>query len=77
MWHRKYGYVVLLVFFMHMGACLNNLFADEAKHHPLSKAMLLSAAFSSIIHMLRSIRDVARKDVEGHVIISGCLPLLH
>jgi len=69
-WHRKYGYGVLLVFFMHMAACLNSLFADEAKHHPLSKAFLMSAAFSSIIHMLRSIRDVARKDVAGHEIHS-------
>lgn len=69
-WHRKYGYAVLLVFSMHMAAALNNLFADEAKHHPLSKALLMSAAFSSIIHMVRSIRDVARKDVVGHEVNS-------
>lgn len=69
-WHRKYGYAVLLVFFMHMGAALNCVFADEAKHHPLSKALLMSSAFSSITHMLRGIRDVARKDVESHEIHS-------
>lgn len=69
-WHKKYGYGVLLVFFMHMGACLNSLFTDEAKHHPVSKALLLSSAFSATTHMLRGIRDVIRKDVEGHEIHS-------
>jgi len=65
-WHRKYGYAAIFVFFMHTAACLNVLFADEAKHHPLSKTLLMSAAFSSIIHMLRSIRGAVCGDVVGH-----------
>lgn len=69
-WHKKYGYGVLLVFFMHMAACMNIVFKDEANHHPLSKALLMSTAFTATIHMLRGIRDVIRKDVEGHEINS-------
>lgn len=69
-WHKKYGYGVLLVFFMHIAACMNIVFKDEANHHPVAKGLLMSTAFTSTIHMLRGIRDVIRKDVEGHEINS-------
>lgn len=65
-WHRKYGYATIFVFFMHMAACLNVLLADEAKHHPLSKTLLMSSAFLSTIHMLRGTRGAISGDVAGH-----------
>ena len=64
--HQKFGYFAILTFFAHMGAALNNLIFDEAKHHMINRVGLGSLVFLSTTWMLLSIKAAMDRDIPKH-----------
>lgn len=59
--HKRFGYVSVAVFALHMCAAINNIVVNPVRHGPLPRIMLLCSLFSSACSLYRSIRHAIAK----------------